>query len=122
MSNSPWFYNGEIIDENYDLSEYVGFVYKITNLIDGRFYVGKKSLTRRSSKKVKGRKRKITVSSDWMKYYGSSDDLKKDVAELGESSFKREILMLCKTKSEMSYYEAKNQFDMGVLLDRKSVV
>ena len=52
-----------------------------------------------------------------IKYFGSSDELNKDVILLGQDSFKREILRYCKSKSEMSYYEAKYQFDNDVLLN-----
>jgi len=38
------------------------------------------------------------------------------VEERGTEKFKREIVKLCKTKGEMSYHEAKMQFDNDVLL------
>tara|TARA_B100000242_G_scaffold253644_1_gene196045 strand:- start:262 stop:438 length:177 start_codon:yes stop_codon:yes gene_type:complete len=37
------------------------------------------------------------------------------VEKNGQDKFKREILKLCKTKGEMSYYEAKLQFENNVL-------
>lgn len=35
---------------------------------------------------------------------------------IGNENFRREILRLCKTKSEMSYYEAKYQFETDCLM------
>jgi hypothetical protein len=51
-----------------------------------------------------------------MDYYGSSDEVKALVETLGASNFHREILHLCMSKGEMSYLEAKEQFDRDVLL------
>ena len=50
-----------------------------------------------------------------MKYYGSSEELKLLVETKGGDAYHREILRLCKTKGECSYYEAKEQFDRDVL-------
>ena len=38
------------------------------------------------------------------------------VESKGQDNYKREILRLCKTKGEMSFYEAKLQFELDVLL------
>jgi len=66
--------------------------------------------------KGKTRKRKVTKESDWMAYYGSSEELMLLVEANGADSFKREILHLCHSRGEMSYLEAKEQFDREVLL------
>ena len=113
--DNPWTYNGNIIDSEI-LDNYLGFVYLITNLKNNKKYVGKKLLKFKRTKQVKGKKKKTTIESDWKEYYSSSDELKQDVEKLGVHSFKREILRLCKTKSELSYYEAKHQFEKDVLL------
>jgi hypothetical protein len=65
---------------------------------------------------VKGKKKKYKAESDWRDYFGSNDQLKKDVVEFGPENFRREILKLCTMQSESSYYEAKYQFDFDVLL------
>jgi hypothetical protein len=102
----------------------VGFVYLITNLTNGRKYIGKKlskfSKTTYKTVKLKNgtkKKRKIRnkINSDWQTYWSSSEELKKDVSILGESSFTREILKFCKSKAECSYIEAKLQFEHKVL-------
>lgn len=66
--------------------------------------------------KGKTRKRIVIKESDWKTYYGSSEDLKTLVEERGDDNYYREILRLCKTKGECSYYEAKEQFERDVLL------
>ena len=98
-----------------DLSEYIGFVYLITNLQTNRKYIGKKLLKFKKVKTIKGKKKKYKASSNWQTYYGSSDNLTKDVLQLGHENFKREILHLCLTKGECGYLEAKEQFRNNVL-------
>jgi len=98
-----------------DLSAYIGFVYLITNLQTNRKYIGKKLLKFKKTKTVKGKKKKILVESDWKTYWGSNDELKNDVKNLGEIHFKREVLMFCKTKGELTYFELKEQILAGAL-------
>lgn len=103
----------------------VGFVYKITNLKTGKFYIGKKSLHHsrktRISKKEKtttgSRKvfKKVVKESDWLSYYGSSVDLKHDVERMGPENFKREILELCCTKKYLAFCELSWQIKYDVL-------
>ena len=109
-----WLYDEGPVDES-TLEEYIGFVYIITNLEDQRRYIGKKLLKFRRSKKVKGRKKKFLVDSDWKDYWGSNKSLQEDVRELGEERFERRILRLCRSRGEMNYYEAKYQFENDVL-------
>lgn len=115
-------YLGE--DEIVELPDCVGFVYKITNLISGRSYIGKKlsSFTKTSIKTVtlkpgikKKKKVKTQVESDWRTYWSSSVELQADVKELGEGNFKREVLHFAHSKGTLSYLEAKYQFQYEVL-------
>lgn len=102
----------EKIDEGY-----IGFVYEITDS-DNKKYCGKKLLlSKRKLPPLKGQKKKRLkiTQSDWMTYHGSSDLVKEQV-ELRPDDFNREILFFCKSKSELSYREAKYQFDNDVLL------
>ena len=71
----------------------------------------------KSRRPLKGRvnKRRYTVSSDWQHYYGSSDALNEDIEKFGKDNFKREILFYCKSKAELSYIEAREQFARKVL-------
>lgn len=113
-----WYYN----DKVYDITpeEYQGFVYEITEIASNKKYIGKKNFWRpKTLPKNTKRKRRIRtrVESDWRTYFGSSGLLTERVEEHGETAFKRVILILCKTKGEMSYYEAKLQFEKDVLLN-----
>ena len=109
-----WTYNGKDFTEDLVGNNY-GFVYQITNLTNGRKYIGKKFFYSAKTKQVKGKKKKYKASSNWQTYYGSSDNLTKDVLQLGYESFNREILHLCLTKGECGYLEAKEQFRNNVL-------
>lgn len=93
-----------------------GFVYRITNLVNGKQYIGKKSFWSSKTIAVKGKKKKTKVESNWRDYYGSNDILQADVKEFGKESFKREIISIHATKSLVSYYEAKWQFQEDALL------
>ena len=96
----------------------VGFVYLITNLTNNRKYIGKKLARFKTSKPpLKGRKnrRRGTKESDWREYYGSNDELNKDIEQLGTENFRREILYYCNSKAECSYIEAREQFRHKVL-------
>ena len=111
-----WTYEGKTIDIIPD--EYEGFVYLITNTTTGQKYIGKKLAKFKTTKpplKGKKNKRRGYKESDWRDYYGSSDRLNADVAALGSDKFTREILYLCKGRGEMSYIEAREQFDRRVL-------
>ena len=113
-----WYYNGEEFTSEM-IEDYVGFVYLITDLSNGKKYVGKKGLvSKRKLPPLKGKTRRRTkiVETDWQDYYGSSEEVKTLVEEQGRDNFHREILHLCSGKGEMSYLEAKEQFDRNVLL------
>ena len=114
-----WLYNDKEFTSEM-IENYTGFVYIITDNSNGKKYVGKKLFqSKRRLKPLKGKTRRRTkiVESDWQDYFGSSDEVKALVEEHGRDNFKREILHLCNTKGEMSYLEAKEQFDRNVLLD-----
>lgn len=108
-----WYYKDTPVEEIDP--QYKAFVYLITNLQTGRLYIGLKQTTFSKTKQVKGKKKRIRVESDWRTYWSSSEELQKDVAKLGEQSFKREILYFCKLKSHANYLEAREQMDRRVL-------
>jgi hypothetical protein len=110
-----WFLNGFPVKDS-DLEGFVGFVYLIENLTNSRKYIGKKLLTKSKTYQVKKKKKRKRVESDWRDYYGSSEELLGDVETMGRENFRRTIIHLCKSKGEMTYLEAKEQFARDVLL------
>ena len=78
MGQLNWLYNNTDFTEE-QIGENYGFVYLITNLVNGKKYIGKKFFYSSKTKQVKGKKKKFKVSSDWQTYYGSNEELKKDV-------------------------------------------
>lgn len=108
-----WTTQTQIPDEPY------GFIYIITNTVTNKKYIGKKQiLTKRRKPPLKGKKRKRTsiIETDWKTYTSSSNELNADIATHGKQNFTFEILKFCSSKSELAYYEAKEQFDREVLL------
>lgn len=125
-----WLYNNEeILSWNTMETPPYGFIYRINNLIDGKFYIGKKQLMSVTTKKLgkkeiallptqRGRKvtkKKVTKEMDWQNYWGSCKSLLNDVKNLGEENFKREIIMLCPNKKLLTYYEMYFQIKADVL-------
>ena len=109
-----WYYQGkEVSDE--DIQEYIGFVYRITNLTNQKSYIGKKLFKSTRTKTVKGKRKKVKLDSGWRDYYGSNALLKQDVDSLGPDNFRREILHLCKSKGTANYLEMREQIDRRVL-------
>jgi len=117
-----WTYQGKEVTELPE--DCVGFVYIIVNVVTGRKYIGKKlakfSKTTYKTVKLKNGKKKrkkikSKIQSDWQTYYGSSDELTKDIAKLGKENFTREILHYCTSKAQTSYLELKEQVLRRVL-------
>ena len=106
-----WKYNEEDFIEV--TKEMEGFVYLITNLTNNKKYIGKKHFWTRQKDRKTGRRK--TKESDWQKYFGSCDELKEDIKNLGEDKFRREILYLCPHKKSMSFYETMEQFKRDVI-------
>lgn len=96
-----------------------GFIYVITNKINNKKYIGKKQiLSKRKLKPLKGKinKRSKIVETDWKSYTSSSFDVQNDIKSHGKDNFSFEIIKFCYSKSEMAYYEAKEQFDKDALI------
>ena len=102
----------------------IGFVYIIVNGLTGRKYIGKKlakfsKTTYRVVKQKNGNKKRkrirSKIDSDWQTYFGSNDQLNRDIAELGSDNFTREILFYCTSKAACSYIEAREQYNHRVL-------
>jgi len=121
-----WIYKNKQFSE-VDIPEgAVGFIYLMTAVIDGKsvayigkknFFanikkpLGKKALAMTTDKRLKKYRREL--KPDFMKYY-SSNKILKDFAKSG-GLIKREMLMICYSKTELTYQETKHQFLYEVL-------
>ena len=111
---NPWTYEGSTFTSG-DINDFFGYVYRITNLQNGRQYIGRKYFTQ--CRKLRGSRRKRTSESDWKSYYGSSKELAADRKLLGSNCFKREIISLHRTKGKVNYEETKQLFLNNVLTE-----
>ena len=102
-----------------NITDYLGFIYRIDNIKTGQYYVGKKQFTFAVRKRKAGYKRatKTTIPSDWQNYWGSCKKLQKDIETLGKDNFRRTILRCCTTKFELALEELKLQLQLNVLND-----
>ena len=111
---NPWLYLERPFTSD-DVRDYYGFVYNITNLTNGRQYIGRKYFW--SHRKPPGKKRRVKKESDWKKYYGSCPELKEDIERLGRQNFSRTILSLHKTPGKTNYEETRQLFTNNVLTE-----
>lgn len=125
-----WIFNNNNIKSIEDFTHNVyGFIYKITNINTGKFYIGKKNLYSKKNVKLgkkeiaalpttRGRKpttKLVITESNWKDYYGSSKELQTDIKTLGKEKFTREILEVCFSKKHLTYCEVKYQFLYDIL-------
>lgn len=110
---NPWTISDEPVTDDM-VDGYAAFVYIITNHTNNKQYVGKKRLQFIKTRSVKKKKKRVKVPSDWKDYWGSNAELLEDIKNGHECS--RRIIRLCKTLGESTYYEARTQFDLDVLL------
>lgn len=89
-----------------DLDKF-GFVYIITNLHNGKAYIGCKQYIFYSRLREK--------ESDWRTYTGSSKWLNEDIEKIGKKHFKFEIIAEYKNKRSLRYYELYYQMKYNVL-------
>jgi hypothetical protein len=96
-----------IPDDDINLNEYTGFVYRIT-FDEGAVYYGKKTLWyRRRRPPLKGKKRiRIDhIESDWRRYSSSSNEVGRRIAERPDSAIHFDIIGLFSSKSTLSLGE-----------------
>jgi len=109
---NPWLYNDKVF-ESEDINDYFGFCYLLTDLENGKQYIGRKYFY--SIRKKKGVRKKVRSESDWKSYYSSSKKVQQIVKESGPNRFKREILSLYIKKGQVNYNETKLLFQHNVL-------
>ena len=80
-----------IVNEGVELTEDTyGFIYEITNTVNGKVYIGKKQCMYKKKKKpLKGKKKnRIHMEvSDWKTYTSSSNYLNEDIVKYGKDKF-----------------------------------
>jgi hypothetical protein len=114
---NAWLYEGQPFASD-DIDDKFGFVYCITNNTNGRQYIGRKYFWK--FRTPKGKKRKVKSESDWKNYYGSSEELKEEIKQLGRCNFSRVMLSLHKTVGKTNFEETRQLFLKGVLTESLS--
>lgn len=137
MSMTWFIYVNGNIQEYDNISKFpvgcVGFVYKITNIKTGKFYIGKKSLYSNTKKRLTkkelaelegpGKKpvfKRVIKETNWLEYWGSNKTLLEELKADGSAHFRKEILQLCYNKKQLTYWEMHHQCVQGVLTTDKS--
>ena len=115
LYENAWTYEGTAFTSS-DINDFFGFVYRITNLQDGREYIGRKYFWK--FRTPRGKKRKVKSESDWKKYYGSSEELKEEIQQLGRHNFSRVMLSLHHTAGKTNFEETRQLFVHGVLTEQ----
>ena len=119
-----WILEGKELTEEMIPEGAVGFVYEMLAIVDGKSvrYIGKKNFysdvkTKLGKKAMPTDKRLKTYKrvrkTTYKNYFSSNEVLKK--AHADGVTIRREILQICFGKQELSYYECKYQFALGVL-------
>lgn len=109
-----------VFPHEFDISEWFGFIYRITEKHTGRHYIGKKQFHANRTKAVPGRKNRkhYKKESDWKKYTGSSVELNKAIELHGKDNYIFQIESLHKTKGSLHYQEVVVQITENVLTER----
>jgi hypothetical protein len=132
-----WIYKDKKIEKIEDFGNIppYGFIYKITNIETGKFYIGKKQLISITNKKlgkkeliaikeerklnkIQGKqptKKQIVQESNWLDYWGSCKPLLEEIKILGKEKYKREIIQIAQNTKQLSYYETLYQMSENVL-------
>lgn len=107
-----------------------GFVYIIENLSKGKFYIGKKNLYFKRTKKLtkkellkrekgsRATKKTVIIESDWLTYNGSNKELISHIKE--GDKIKKTILFICYSSRSLTYQECKHLFLYNVLEDENA--
>lgn len=94
----------------------IGFLYCITQISTGKKYIGRKIFWTKKTFQKNGIQRRKTVQSDWQRYWGSGPLLQSEILRCGKEDFRREMLLIANSKSELSYLETYAILYSGALL------
>lgn len=105
---------------NFIASEWIGFIYRITNKITGQMYIGKKFTVITTRKKVKNKTRKVkeVKESNWKSYQGSSKWLLTDISKYGKENFIFQIEALAESRSNLAWLEIEKLVKENVLREK----
>ena len=121
-----WLYKAKKFTDDMIPDKAIGFVYEMEALIDGKSvrYIGKKNFYSNRKKKFgkkalaaitdkRTKKYEMVTKLNYSNYYSSNDILK--AAHKAGILIKRYIVKICYSKTELTYYETKYQFNKEVL-------
>lgn len=117
MDTGHWIFN-----EEFDINDWFGFIYRIIEIDTGREYIGKKQFHQHLKKAVKGRKNKKSVKkeSNWKTYTSSSEALNQAILKKGKDNYIFLIESLHKSKGSLAYEEVRKQVNEDVLRSKLS--
>jgi hypothetical protein len=112
MDMGHWEYPRE-----FNIEDWVGFIYRIIDNETGMQYIGKKFFFSTRRKIVKGRKnrKRVIKESDWKSYCSSSKWLKEEIEKRGKEQFTFLIESLHESKASLHYREVELQIVEDVL-------
>lgn len=102
---------------DFEVDNYFGFIYRVTDLTNDMEYLGRKQLHSHTRKKIKGRKnrKRIIKECKWREYTTSSKQINELIVSDGMDRFRFEIIELCVTRGDLVYREAQIQWEEKVL-------
>ena len=110
-----WTYDGEVVPDDIVSDKWYGFIYCIY-YTDGTMYLGKKNFFKDVRLKPRktdraNAKRISRKESDWRRYVGSTK------LSRGKTIQSKEIIRLCDTKTDLTYWETYYLMVNEVLFD-----
>lgn len=106
---------------SFNPDDYFGFVYHVTNLTNGKQYIGKKQFTftiKKPPLKGKKNKRHVKTDSKWRTYTTSSEHVNAAIAECGMDKFLFRIISLHGSKGALHYAEVEALVKSDALIAR----
>ena len=114
---------GVLLPPDFEDNPPLGFIYRITDTLLQKDYIGKKQITRMEKKpplKGKVRRRTVIKQTDWKTYTSSCNQINRAIETRGKDDFKFEILQFVDTKWELAYFELYHQMRENVMFREDS--